>query len=798
MNKTNKEDNKSEFSIKSRFEPEEFYREIRDCKRVYAQTTFDRAIPYAKDGLITVYRRILYDMYNQGYTYNSNTRKSAKVVGDLLGSYHPHGDSSVYNAMVTLASDWDNNEAVVQGQGNWSNVLGDSAAAYRYTECKLSKFFCDIVEEISPNFVNYVPNFDNTTKEVEYIPFKIPYVLINGTYGIAESYVASFPCHNVRDVVDICIKYINNKSIANEDLVDGFFPDFPNYGIITNKTEIENYYKYGTKANIKMKATLEIDRENKKIYVRDLPYGMTLANISSVMIKKTAEKHAVLSKITNVVKIDDPMPIRNGEPHMEFEVLFDKNSNILEIAREFEKACTMKTLPLNFILNYGDAKVANCNIKEIIKQWYQTLYITKHRKYGYYSTNTKTKEHIQEGLLTIYDHMDEIINFIKNSKSNKEIIDFLIKKYKLSEVQAEAISNMQLKNLSRVSKETLIKTIENLKQTIKELDEKIFHIDDEIIEDLLKIKSKYGRPRRTVVIDEAEEREAQSSIAISNGMVVYSHNQYAIFDTQSIVNGKTIMNGLKSFKVDGHNIKEIEGCHKIDNDISGLIMIDKTGIARRIDAKDLIVNNWMIWDDEISNIIPIESEDEKILVLSERNKIRIFDANQISKQKSNIGKVKKAIKLNPNLDSVLFLSQSGKYHCINVKEVPELGKSAVGILINLPNEKIDMIQLNKNSLEDSVVVTILDQDNDSFIMRFDCSEFEITNRANKGKTLAELDGYKFGNCNLVNMKMKDSKCALIGRFSTSQISIGNLKTCESGIDTKKVPVETIGILQYVI
>lgn len=799
MKKTNVKEDNSNFSIKSRFEPEEFYREIRDCKKVYAQTTFDRAIPYAKDGLITVYRRILFDMYNQGYMFNSNTRKSAKVVGDLLGSYHPHGDSSVYNAMVTLASDWNNNEAVIQGQGNWSNVLGDSAAAYRYTECKLSKFFCDIVEEISPNFVNYVPNFDNTTKEVEYIPFKIPYVLINGTYGIAESYIASFPCHNVGDVVDICIKYIKNKSIANEDLVDGFFPDFPNYGIIINKTEIENYYKYGTKANIKMKATLEIDRENKKIYVRDLPYGMTLANISNVLIKKTAEKHAVLSKIYNVVKIDDPIPIRNGEPHMEFEVLFDKNSNILEIAREFEKACTTKTLPLNFILNYGNAKVNNCNIKEIIKNWYQTLYVTKHRKYGYYSTNAKTKEHIQEGLLIIYDNTDEIIDFIRKSNKNQEIIDFLMKKFKLSQIQAEAISNMQLKSLSRIGKDTLIKTIENLKNQIKELDEKIFHIDDEIIEDLIKIKSKYGRPRRTIVIDESEVRESQTSIPISNGMIVHSHNQYAIFDTQSIVNGKTIMNGLKSFKVDGRNIKEIEGTHNVSGDITSLIMINKSGIARRIDACDLVLNNWLIWDEEISEIIPVTSENDKILVLSDKNKIRVFGVDQISKAKSNIGKIKRAIKVDPNHNSLLFVSESGRYHCIDMKEVPELGKSAVGVLINLPNEKIDMLQIDNKNSEESVVVTILNNDNESFIMRFDSTDFESTNRANKGKLLASLDdGFKFGNCNLVNIKIKESKCALIGRFSTSQISINNLKSCESGIDTKKVPVETIGILQYVI
>lgn len=788
------------FNLESNFEPKEFYSTIRDCKKVYASTTFDRAIPSNKDGLTEVYRRIIFTMYDSKLLNSANTRKSATIVGDVMGKYHPHGDAAIYNAMVTLAGDWNNNEPVIHGKGNWGNVLGDPAAHYRYTECKLSKFICDIVEEISPNFVNYIPNYDNTCKEAEYIPFKIPYVLINGMYGIAESYVSSFPCHNIGDVADICIKYVNNKSIPNDELVDGFFPDFPNYGIITNKSEIESAYKYGNVANIKMKGTLEIDRENKKIYIRDLPYKMRLSDISSVLIKKTEEKHAVLSKITNVIKVD-PTPVRDGEEHIEFEVIFDNNSNILEIARDFEKFCVTKTIPLNFILNYGNVMIRTCNIKEIVENWYHTLYTTKHRKYGYYSTNNKTKEHILEGLLTVYDNIDEIINFIKKAEDTKEIIEWLMKKFKLSQVQAEAISSMQLKSLSRVSKDTLIDNINKLKEAIKELDDKIFHIDDEIIEDLLKIKSRYARPRRTVVVDLNEENESRTSIPISNGMLVYSHNQYAIFDTQSIVNGKTIMNGLKSFKIDGRNVKEIVGTHNIRDDIIALIVVNISGIAKRIEICDIIsTNNWIPYGEEILAMVPVYSESDKIIALSDKNKIRIFSADQISRQKSNIGKIKFMRILEPGKDDVLFLSENGKYHCIKLAEIPELGKNAAGVILNLPdNDKISMLQINNHSEEESVVVTVLDKETDeSFIIRFNCAEFDITNRANKGRTLINLEGYRFGNCNIVNIKQKDSKCALIGRYSTSQISIGNLKSCESGIDTKKVPVETIGILQYVI
>ena len=373
-----------------------------------------------------------------------------------------------------------------------------------------------------------------------------------------------------------------------------------------------------------------------------------------------------------------------------------------------------------------------------------------------------------------------------------------MKTYKLSQIQAEAISNMQLKSLSRVSKEGLYKNIENLRNTIKELDEKIFHIDEEIISDLLKIKEKYGRPRRTIVIDENENREAKTSIPMSNGMLMYSHNQYGIFDTQSIVNGKTIMNGLKSFKIDGRNVKEIIGTHNIYNDITGLILINKEGIAHRIEISNIIsTNNWIPVDEEIVSMIPISNENEKIIVLSELNKIRIFGVNQISKANSNIGKVRCAIKYDNVSPELILLSKSGRYHCIKIEEIPELSKNSVGILVNLPDEPISMCLTNLRN-DESFLTTIIN-DHETYVMRFDTNEFEITNRTNKGRLLVSLDdGYVFGKINKVNLRDKESKCSLIGRYSTSQISVTNLRTCESGIDTKKVPVETIGILQYVI
>ena len=236
---------------------------------------------------------------------------------------------------------------------------GKPAAHYRYTECKPSEFFDDICEDIKEEYVDFIPNFVNTCKEVAYIPFKIPVILVNGTYGIADSYMTSILPHNLSDVIDLCEKYINNKQIRNEVLVDGFYPDFPNYGIILNKNEIEMAYKFNVPANVKMKATMEVDRINNTIMIKDLPYNVTGVDIKNTIKSYCDKQHAVLSKILNIIDIKSN---RDGEVHIDFEVLFDKSANILEVARDLEKLVRSKTIPISQIM-YDNQYVNKVSIK---------------------------------------------------------------------------------------------------------------------------------------------------------------------------------------------------------------------------------------------------------------------------------------------------------------------------------------------------------------------------------------------------------------------------------------------------
>ena len=784
-------------NFKESYDRSEFYKIIRDNKKIYAITTFNRAIPYYKDGLIEGYRRGLFSMINNGVHSNKKTVKSATIVGNIIGHYHPHGDQAAYQSLVTLSQPWTNNYPLIQGQGNWGNVCGDPAAHMRYTECKLSEFFDDVCEDIKEEYVDFIPNYDNTRQEVAYLPFKIPVILLNGSYGIADSYMTSILPHNLNDVVDICEKFIANKSIRNEVLVDGFYPDCPYYGIITNKSEIEEAYKFNVPGkSMKMKATMDVDRINNTIIIRDLPYGMTEADIQNTIKAYVAKNHPVLSKILNVVDIKTK---RDGNMFIEFEVVFDKNSNILEIARDLEKYCLTKTVPISNI--YCDKRfVKRVSIKDIIADWYDTLYTTKLRKISYHQSCISTQIHILEGKYQIYDNVDEILAFAKKLDNEQQFVDYLVKEFKLTPIQANAISNMKINQLSRSSKEEIIQAIEECKDKIAELDIKIKKIDEEIVSDLEKIRAKYGRPRRSVLMDDNEEATVVTSIPMSNGIILWSHNQYAIFDLNNIINGETLMNGIKTVKVNGKNTKEIIGSHNVTKDLIGVIIFMTDGTAKRINVSDIVgINNWISISDEpvISAVIPIYSETDKYIAVSDSNKIKISSIETFGKQAIQAGTNKIVQNVDATKDYCLFITDTGRYQFISTNSIPELGRTAAGVMIEFGDgNDISLIQIERFT-DESGICSITDKEGYSYILKVNQDILEETNRVNKPKRIFNISpDFKFTSVSKIDTKNKDYKCIMIGKNSTSQISMQNIRNSDIDKIPKKVPVSIVGMLSY--
>lgn len=775
----------------------ELYASIRDNKTIYAVTTFSRAVPYVKDGLIEAYRRSMYDMINKKIRSNSKTVKSALIVGDVIGRFHPHGDGSAYQAIVTQSQPWTNNYPLIYGKGNWGNVLGKPAAHYRYTECKLSEFFDDVCEDIKEEYVDFVPNFDGSDQEVSYIPFKIPVVLINGSYGIADSYMTSILPHNLNDVADMCIRYINDKNIRNYELTDGFFPDFPNYGIILNKDEIERCYKFNVQGNVKMKATLEINREENKIVIKDLPYNVTEDDIKESLKTYHTKQHAVLSKVLNIFKVDT---VRDGNPHIEFDVQFDKNANILEVARDLEKHCLSKTIPINNIM-YDRKYVKKVSIKDIIEHWYDTIYTTKMRKINYHQSVIANETHIIEGKVKIYDHVDPIIEFAKKSKSESEFLNYLISNYGLTPIQAKAIMRMQIQQLSRTSKEEMFHKIAENNRKIAELDGRLTKIDEEIIADLEKLKAKYGRPRRTVIMDQDElTNKNVTSIPMSNGVVLWSRNQFAIFDINNVINGKSIMNGVKTVKVDGRAVKEIVGCHNIKRDLIGIILFQTDGTARRIPVQDIVgINHWISVSDDpiISAILPIYSDDDKYIAISENNKIKISSVETFTRNSAAAGKVKCAKQFEPQKKHCLIISNTGRYHFIDIADIPEVGRNASGVLTNFKDdEELSFMQMEHYS-DDVGLCSLVDSEGYSYIMKIEQDLLEETSRTNKPRKLFDLNNqFSITNLNWITLKDKDTRCIMIGRNSTTQVSIINLRSSDLTRVPKKIPVNALGLILY--
>lgn len=639
-----------------------------------------RALPDVRDGLKPVQRRILYAMYEMGLTSNKPYRKCARIVGDVLGKYHPHGDAAVYDALVRMAQDFTMRYPLIDGQGNFGSIDGDEAAAMRYTEARLAKIAEEMLADIDKETVDFVPNFDNTLKEPSILPAKIPNLLINGSSGIAVGMATNMPPHNLREVCDAIVAFIKNPEISVEELIRYIKgPDFPTGGEILGVDGIIEAYKTG-KGKIVLRGCVEI--EKRAIVIKEIPYIVN----KSKLVEKIAEliKEGKLEEVKTVRDESDREGIR-----VVVELKGDVNTALNKLYLFTNLQVTFGII--NLALVNGEPKILS--LKDLISEYINHRREVIRRRTEFELKKAKDRLHIVEGLKKAVENIDDVISLIKSSKSPKEAKEKLIKKYKLSEKQAEAILQMRLQKLTNIEIEALIDEYKELVKKIREF-EKILSsttkIDEIIIKEVEEIKEKYGDDRRTRIIEKDESISVEELVAKEDNLLVVTQNGF-----------------IKRMNIDSIRLQERGRVGTIGiqlkddipiittkcNSHDKLLFFTNLGKAYWINAyeipkqdrtaKGVNIRNFLAFDENerVVSILPIADFSGYVVILTKDGHIKrtkLMEFTNAKRAGINAGNEITCAKI-CNGDDVFISTKKGYAVRFKVKSVPDLGRSAKGV-----------------------------------------------------------------------------------------------------------------------
>ena len=709
-----------------------------------------RALPDVRDGLKPVQRRILYSMIELNNGPDKPHRKCARIVGDTMGKYHPHGDSSIYGALVNLAQDWSTRYPLVDGHGNFGSVDGDGAAAMRYTEARLSKVSMEMLADINKNTVDFVPNFDDTEKEPTVLPSRFPNLLVNGTTGIAVGMATNIPPHNLTEVINAVVKIIDNNIEEDRetdieeilDIVKG--PDFPTGGEILGVRGIEEAYRTG-RGKIKVRAVTNIETmENGKsrIIVTELPYLVNKA--------KLIEKIAELVKDKKIDGITDLRDESNKDGmRIVIELRRDANANVLlkQLYKHTQLQDTFGVIMLALVNN--EPKVLN--ICDMLNNYllHQKDVVTRRTKYDL--NKAEERAHIVQGLLIALDNIDEVIKIIRGSRTTADAKLGLIERFGLSDAQAQAIVDMRLRTLTGLAREDLENEYKELMATIDYLkgilaDEK--KLLEVIKEEIITIRDKYGDERRTSIGYDDDEITLEDLIPLENTVIARTSLGY--------IKRMTVDN----FKSQHRGGKGIKGMQTINDDyIVDLLMttthhylmfVTNKGRAYRIKAYEIpessrtargtaLINIIQLLPDEkVAAVIPIkEYQDGRFIIMGTKNgiikKTSLSEYKNIRKSGIQAITLREddeiiEVKTANNNDEVFMLTKYGKCIKFALTDVRRTGRSSIGVRgINLEaGDEVVGMQLERQG-KDLLIVT-----ENGMGKRTDTKEFTIQKRGGKG------------------------------------------------------------------
>lgn len=663
-----------------------------------------RAIPDLRDGLKPVHRRILYSMFESGYLPSAQYKKCARVVGDVMGKYHPHGDSSIYEALVRMAQDFSYRYMLIDGHGNFGNMDGDGAAAYRYTESRLSKISLELLRDINKNTVNFVPNFDESLEEPEVLPSRYPNILVNGTMGIAVGMATNIPPHNLGEIIDGCVAYIDNPDIDTDGLMQYIKgPDFPTGAIILGNSGIKKAYETG-KGTITIRCKAEIEEEGNKhrIVITEIPYG-----VNTLELKKRIGELVRDKVLEGISDYHEETNLENG---IKIVITLKKEANGSVVLNNLYKHTQLQTSFGINLLMIDNGTPRTLGLKDIISKYidFQREVIIRRTKFEL--DKAEKRVHILEGYKIALDNIDEVIRIIKESKADSEAKEKLMSKFGFSEIQTDNILELKLRRLTGLEREKIEEELNALHIEIDRLrgiladNEKVLAI---IKEEMLDIKSRFGDERRTKIdMTAIDYIEDESLIPVEDVLVVLTHNGYikrTTADTFKSQNRGGV--GIKGMATNDEDF--VEQMINISTHDSTLFFTNK-GKVYRIKGYEIPEFSRQSKGIPIVNLLPIE-KDEKVnavININDENvgKYLLFATKQGIVKKTlltefvnirNNGKICITlrdddelidVKMTDGNSLVLLGSNAGRMVKFNENEIRVMGRTASGVRgINLEN-----------------------------------------------------------------------------------------------------------------